>query len=136
MTHALVLAMLLTVSATVFAVDTFSEVWYAADNQTTVDASAKIEEHRTYGDIFSSGNQGEVYIEFYYTYYLYYPDNPFRSDIDFRSDTDWASVDSGVMEAYTMKNAYYTFHAYVPTDFGDSYYGPESVELEYPTWVN
>ena len=130
-TLALVLALILAMSATDFAADSFDEIWYAEDYTNIVDASARIESDRTYGEINSSSNAGEVYLEYYY----YYLDGGVQtlSGIWNASDIDHVYACSANVGTNNMKRAYYTFFAYVPTDVGDSYYNPDPVELYYST---
>ena len=127
-TLALTLALILAVSASVFAVNTWSDIWTASDG-TIVEYYATINTERTYGYILSDSNQGEVNTELTFIHNL--SGNPETGYLGW-NDIDYAYVTTvGLTNIGSLEAAYYSFSAYVPTENGDEYFESGSVEL-YP----
>ena len=108
---ALALAMIFAMSANVFAVDTWTHIWYASDDVTTVEYYATIDATRTYGDIISGDNQGEVRVDAN----AYY-DDPEGGRKMMRlgyTDIDYAHVYAAAPTGTVMTAAEYSFYAYV-----------------------
>jgi len=114
-TLALVLALILTVSASVFAVNSYHNGWFASDG-TVVEYYATINTERTYGYILSESNQGEVDITADYTYRID-DTNVYVGYLGY-TDIDYADVYAEAPDDAIMDNAHYYFVAYVPTDNG------------------
>ena len=109
---ALALVMIFAMSASAFAVTSWSEIWTAGDEVTHVQYDCRISRTGTYGAIDSESNQGEVYVEVDYSYKL----NGQSSHV-YRYDSGiyYAGVSESCPSGSEMEMATYYFYAYVDT---------------------
>jgi len=103
--------MIFAMSANVFAVDTWSHIWYASDDVTTVEYYATIDTTRTLGSIDSLDNQGEVSVnaDIYYIHTEEGRGSTHRYD----AGVYYAGVYYSCSPDVSMESATYSFYAYV-----------------------
>ena len=113
MTLALVLTLILAVSASAFAVTSWSEIWTAGDEVTHVQYDCRISRTGTYGAIDSETNQGEVYVDLDTSYST----RTGESHHSYRYDSgyEYAGVSIGYTGDVVTADATYYFYAYVDT---------------------
>ena len=110
---ALALVMIFAMSASAFAVTSWSEIWTAGDEVTHVQYDCRISRTGTYGAIDSESNQGEVYVEVDTSYIDSYGMPHHESAYD--NGYEYAGVSIGYGGNAASATATYYFYAYVDT---------------------
>ena len=113
MTLALTLALILAVSASAFAVTSWSDFWIAGDEVTRVQYDCRIYSNRTNGSIDSDSNQGEVSVEVDFSYTM--TSGGTRNVRRYDNGIYYAGVSESCPSGAEMEIATYSFYAYVDT---------------------